>query len=209
MNESSPRATTVPSVPSVRTPLARSLVSRPPPLFDLLVDDCERRRRPRRRRPGRARARAPRAIYPRVRSIDVLHREETQMSITSIYVCTHTVVYGNQGHLRVQKKTPACCAETSRFRATSSRQTSRGRSVVRDGRRRERERGPARRDDGRRSVDVVGTIDADVRGCDSRETRRSRGERARARGKRARGEDAGRGDDASNVIERRGEDRDE
>ena len=153
--------------------------------------------------------RPPRAIYPRVRSIDVLHREETQMSITSIYVCTHTVVYGNQGHLRVQKKTPACCAETSRFRATSSRQTSRGRSVVRDGRRRERERGPARRDDGRRSVDVVGTIDADVRGCDSRETRRSRGERARARGKRARGEDAGRGDDASNAIERRGEDRDE
>ena len=126
-----------------------------------------------------------------------------------VYLYAHTVVYGNQGHLRVQKKTPACCAETSRFRATSSRQTSRGRSVVRDGRRRERERGPARRDDGRRSVDVVGTIDADVRGCDSRETRRSRGERARARGKRARGEDAGRGDDASNAIERRGEDRDE
>ena len=203
MNESSPRATTV-RASRASVPLARSPVSRPP-----LSTSSSRSSTSSSTTANVDVVRPPRAIYPRVRSIDVLHREETQMSITSIYVCTHTIVYGNQGHLRVQKKTPACCAETSRFRATSSRQTSRGRSVVRDGRRRERERGPARRDDGRRSVDVVGTIDADVRGCDSRETRRSRGERARARGKRARGEDAGRGDDASNAIERRGEDRDE
>ena len=201
MNESSPRATTV-RASRASVPLARSPVSRPP-----LSTSSSRSSTSSSTTANVDVVRPPRAIYPRVRSIDVLHREETQMSITSIYVCTHTVVYGNQGHLRVQKKTPACCAETSRFRATSSRQTSRGRSVVRDGRR--LEDGPARRWIDRRSVDVVGTIDADVRGCDSRETRRSRGERARARGRRARGEDAGGWDDASNAIERRGEDRDE